>query len=76
MWVKYPLLLSRFNVTWTFSNNIRKIVKYQISWLRRIWAELFHADGQTERQADMTKLTDGFRHFVNAAKMCTESFIQ
>jgi len=56
--------------------NIGKIVKYQISLILRIGAELFHADGQKEGQADMTKLTVGFRHFVNAAKMCTESFIQ
>ena len=31
-------------------------------------AELFHADGQTEVQADMTKLIVAFRNFANAPK--------
>jgi hypothetical protein len=44
--------------------------------IRRVEAELFHADVQKEGQTDMTKLIVGFQHFVNAAKMCTESFIQ
>jgi len=37
---------------------------------------LFHANGQKEGQTAMAKLIVGFRHFVKAAKICTESFIQ
>ena len=32
-------------------------------------AELFHADGQAERQTDMSNLVVVFRHFANALKM-------
>ena len=28
-------------------------------------AELFHADGRTDKQTDMTKLTGDFRNFAN-----------
>jgi hypothetical protein len=31
-------------------------------------AELFHADGRTDRQTDMTKLTVAFRNFVTVPK--------
>jgi hypothetical protein len=31
-------------------------------------AELFHADGQTERRADMMKLIFAFRNIANALK--------
>ena len=33
-----------------------------------MWAELFHADGRTERQKDMTKLIIAFRNFANSCK--------
>jgi hypothetical protein len=33
-----------------------------------VGAELFHADGRTERQAYMTKLIVAFRSFANAPK--------
>jgi hypothetical protein len=40
--------------------------------IRPVGAELFHADGHTNRrknrQADMKKLTVGFRNFANALK--------
>jgi hypothetical protein len=32
-------------------------------------AELFHADRQTDRQTDMTKLIFAFRNFANAPKI-------
>jgi len=31
-------------------------------------AELFHADGRTDRQTDMTKLRVAFHNFANASK--------
>jgi len=34
--------------------------------IRPLGAELFHADGQTDRQTDMTKLTVVFRNFSKA----------
>ena len=34
--------------------------------IRRVGTELLHADGQTDRQTDMTKLIDAFRNFGNA----------
>jgi hypothetical protein len=39
--------------------------------IRPVEAELFHSDGQTDRQAaDITKLTIAFRNFANAPKNC------
>jgi len=34
--------------------------------IRPVGAELFHADGQTDRWTDMTKLIVAFRNFANA----------
>ena len=31
-------------------------------------AELFHVDGRTDRQTDMTKLKVAFQNFANASK--------
>jgi hypothetical protein len=36
--------------------------------IRQKGAELLHADGQTDRQTDMTKLTVAFLNFANAPK--------
>jgi len=33
-----------------------------------VLAELFHAEGQTDRLTDMTNLIVGFRNFANAPK--------
>jgi len=33
-----------------------------------VGAELLHADGQTDRQSDMTRLIVAFRNFSNAPK--------
>jgi len=35
---------------------------------RPVGAEVFHADGQTDRQTDMTKLKVAVRSFANAHK--------
>ena len=34
--------------------------------IRPVGAQLFHADGQTDRQTDMAKLTVAFRSFAKA----------
>jgi len=50
--VKYLLFLSDFDETRIFSTYFRSIPKYQISWeIRPEGAELFHSDGQTDRQS-------------------------
>jgi hypothetical protein len=36
--------------------------------IRPVGAELFHVDGQTDGQTDMTKLIVAFRKFTNAPK--------
>ena len=36
--------------------------------IRPVGAELFHADGQTDEQTDMTKLKIALRNFANAPK--------
>jgi hypothetical protein len=49
----------------------RFLINSQISnfmKIRPVVAELFHADGTTDRQTDMTKLTVAFRNFPNAPK--------
>jgi hypothetical protein len=37
--------------------------------IRPVGAELFHADGQTDRQTDMTKLIAAFRNFADVPKI-------
>jgi hypothetical protein len=66
--VKYPLFLSDCNETWIFSTYFRRILKYYLTKIRPVGSELFHADGRTDRQADMTKLIAAFRDFVNEPK--------
>jgi hypothetical protein len=48
--VKYPLFLSDFSDTWTFSIDFRKILITNFMKIRPEGAELFHADGRTNRQ--------------------------
>ena len=36
--------------------------------IRLVVAELFHADGRTDRQSDMTRLIVAFRSFASASK--------
>jgi len=53
---KYPLFLPDFNETHCLSTDFRKIFQVWISLkIRPVGAELFHADGRTDRQANMTK---------------------
>jgi len=37
--------------------------------IRLVRAEMFHADGQTNRETNMTKLIVAFHNFSNAPKM-------
>ena len=41
--------------------------------IRPVGAELFHADGRTERRTDMTKLIVTVRNFANEAKNITQT---
>jgi hypothetical protein len=38
--------------------------------IRPVGAELFHADGRTDRQAGMRKLIVAFRNFANVRENC------
>jgi hypothetical protein len=61
--VKYPLLLWGCNGTLIcFSADIRKNLKYQISWKSVQWEPSFPI------RTDMTKLLVAFRNFTNAPK--------
>ena len=65
--IKYPLFLSDFNETRIFFDRFPKHTRISnFIKIRPVGAELFHADGQTERQT--TKLIVAFRNFVNAPK--------
>jgi hypothetical protein len=64
--VKYPLFLSQFNQSWTFSTVFRKIRKYQISW--KSTHRDSETDGRTDEQRNMTKLIVDFRYFAKAPK--------
>ena len=51
------------------STDFRNILKYQnFVKILPVEAELFHADGRTDRRTDMTKLIVAFRNFANAPK--------
>ena len=41
--------------------------------IRPVGADLFHADGRTDRRTDMTKLIVAFRNFANASKIAMEN---
>ena len=61
-YVKY-----RFNDTRIFSTDLRKkkkILRYKILWKS---VQLFHSQGLTDRQTDMTKLIAAFRCFAKSA---------
>jgi hypothetical protein len=62
--VKYPLCLSDFNETWSFSTDFWRILKYQILWKSVPWKPRYTVlkDGQTH----MTKIIVAFRNFAKA----------
>ena len=62
--VQYRLLLSDFNETWIFFDRFSKNTeKSTFMNIRPVGAELSHADRQTDRWADMTKLNCHFSSF-------------
>ena len=72
LYVKYLLLLSYFNVTWIFSTDFLKILKYQIPWKTRpVEAELFYADGRTDGPDEANSR---FSQFCKRAYERTPSF--
>ena len=67
--VEYPFFLSDFNETRTFFFKFSKNTQIlNFTKIRPVGAELFHADRQTDRQTDMTKLAVAFCSFENAPK--------
>jgi hypothetical protein len=61
--VKLLLFLSDLNETWIFSIDLMKI--------HPVGAELFHVNGRTDNQTDMTKLIFAFRKCAEASKYYT-----
>ena len=60
--VKYPVFLSDFNENWIFSTDVRKTLKYEISWKSVKWEpNLFHADGKTDRYGEANIRFSQFR---------------
>jgi hypothetical protein len=57
--------MSDFNKTGIFSTDLTKTSNINIC---PVGADLFHADGQTDRQTDMTKLIVPFRNFAKAPR--------
>ena len=67
--VKYRLLLSDCNETWIYFDRFsEKTHTSNLMKIRPVGAELFYAEGQTDRQTDMTRLIVGFRSFADAPK--------
>jgi hypothetical protein len=62
--VKYPLFLSDFNETWSFSTDFRKSLKYlqNPSSVNRVFR-----CGQTDRRIDVTKVNCRFSQFFERA---------
>jgi hypothetical protein len=64
--VKYPLFLSDFDENLIFCTDSRKNPQItNFMKIRPVGAELFHADGRTDRETDIIV---AFRNFVKAPK--------
>jgi hypothetical protein len=67
--VKCLLFLSEFNETHTVSRGFRKNAKTSnFMKIRPVRAELFHAEGWTNRQTEKMKPIINFRKFAKAPK--------
>jgi len=64
--VKYQLFLSDLMKLVYFGQVFEKLSN--IMKICPVGGELFHADGLTDKQTDMTKLIVTFRNFANAPK--------
>jgi hypothetical protein len=62
-----PLFMSDFNET---KISLMIFEKYSSNSMKihPVGAEVFHADGRTDRQTDMTELIFAFRNFAKATK--------
>jgi len=58
--------LSHFNETKSLDRLSKHTQVPNFVKIRPVEAELFHADGRTDRRTDMTKLIIAFRNFANA----------
>ena len=69
-YVKYPLFLRDFNLTWVFSIHVRKKLKYRISQKSFQWEP--SSSMWKDSRTDM-KLIVAFRNFSNVPKGRTDS---
>jgi pyrrolidone-carboxylate peptidase len=58
-----------FSEVWILSTNFKKIQISNLMKIRRVAAELFHADGHAEGRTDMTKPTVAFNGFQDVLKI-------
>ena len=65
--VKYPLFLSDFDESWSFSTDLKKKTNTKFNQNMFSRSRVFTC-GRTERRTDMTKLVVAFRNFANAPK--------
>ena len=64
-----PVLLVRVLYNFTYLDRFAKNTQIpNFTEIRPVGAELYHADGQTDGQADTTKLIVVFSNFANAPK--------
>jgi hypothetical protein len=67
LYVKYQLLILKdFDETWVFSTDNKKNQTSNFLTVRRLGAELFRTDQQTDRQ--ITKLIEAFRNLAIMSK--------